>query len=618
MAAPTGIDKEIYASPIKRARARVKIRLDRPLASSNFVDEFGDASFDTTLWSSSIPVGGTLTEAGGKLTLSATATNGFPTVQSQPGLTFPNDISIGWTMEWTMDYPSITGYGVFFRVCDIENEKAIVAIKNNTADGYTIEMPDGTVIEDLGAAHTTSHDYELIYTPPTNIAAGQYELKRDTVSKGTIASTGRQAWYIAIGNKSIQTAIGTWTSIAIARVDVNLDSGESQDWPDWTDREQSGTEWWGRLPHVINISENTHERNDVDQVIITIPQGGFITGIEGDRGGKGWRSHLYGGFNWANREIRVEKQHVDGQGRATAWTEEFRGLCDEPRNIIENGRPMLEITARDKIRRQLQMVHLVKGFSDAGTEIAGLKMNKTWTEIIEDICNHCGLAGADYNVLSGAIKPRTWNILGESGLAALNEIASQGAVAVYRNTGTTNPGRLEVQEFDFGSDSPDFYVSPIQGILQLDYAETAFGMVGQVIIVVQHSEFGEFADSYPRFAVPPYAAELRKNVAIAQTAGDINSTRLLPYLHWRMENRELNSIIVRMLGQSWFENGLEAQVMDRDFLKLTDEYYVIIGWERNWNPQQGDMIGLHLANQHPDRAIRRNVLDITVQQDYST
>lgn len=613
MAVPTGTALEIFKSPYKEAtRLRVKVRLDRPIASTNFVDEFASGP-DTALWSIWKPPNTSATVGGGKLTLQSTAgTNGFPVVQSLPGRAFPLDKTIGWTLEFTMDYPTITGFGCFFRVGDLENAEAILAIKNNTADGYTIEMPDGTEIEDLGASHTDSHDYELIYTPATNIAAAQYELKRDTVSKGTIAATGRQAWQIVIGNGSIQSNLGGWTTIQVARVDVNLDSNEATDFPDWTDKETSGGETWGRLPWVNSVSVSTHKRNTVDQAVLSISQGGYVAGIDGDLHGVGYRADMFAGYRWANREIRIETQQSDGS-RRTSWTEIFRGLADEPSVVVQNGIPMLTITVRDKVRRRLQMSHTVRGYSDNDVSIDGLVMDKTWTEIIEDLCSVAGLAGGDYNVLSGTLKPRSYQIMGQSILDAIIGIADDGVAAIWRNAGSANPGRFEVQEWSWGTDTPTHTFHIDEDILAMDWAETDRGMTAQVIETVQHSEFSEFSDIYPHAPVPPFGAIIRHNSTIAQTATDINTTRLLQYLRWRVLNRHLNSLVVRLAGQDWIEHDIEIRVRDDRILKLApDDYWIIDGWDYRWEPMRGLLTTIHLVNQHPEKVIMRAALAQTV------
>jgi len=143
-------------------------------------------------------------------------------------------------------------------------------------------------------------------------------------------------------------------------------------------------------------------------------------------------------------------------------------------------------------------------------------------------------------------------------------------------------------------------------------------MTAQVVVTVQHSEFGEFSDSYPRAPIPPTGAVIRMNSAVAQTASDINSTRLLPFLAWRRANRELDAITVRLMGQDWYEIGLEAQVLDQRVLDVADEHYVVIGADYTWRADQGWLVTLSLANQHPERAIMRAALDSTIRIDYTT
>lgn len=608
MAAPTGTEAEIYASPVKQSEARVKVRLDRPIATSDFVDEFSGSELDDDLWASWCPAGGSITVSGGNLLLRAYDTNGYPVVWAKPGQCFPRDLSIGWTLEWTMSFPEITGYGVFFRVVDLTHDQAIVAIKCNAADGLTVEMPDGTRIEELGQ-DTSSYSYELIYTPATNIAASQYELKRGGVSKNTMAATGRQAWSIVLGNMSVQTAVGDWTHLSVSRVDVNLVSNETQDWPEWTDREEDGNnQWWGYIPWLSSLSMGFHERNDVDQCVITMPQSGYVTSI-------GYRENWFSDWLWANREVIVESRQGDGH-RWTTWKTVFHGFCDEPRVQQAEDGPRLEVTIRDKNRRRLQMAHLVRGYSDAGGAIEGVIMHKTWPEIVEDQCDIVGLASADYNILSDALKPRTWQVMGESAIDNIRQIAEDAVATVYVNRTQANFGRIEVQDYDYGSDTPDFYTSPDLDAVLVDWSESVIGMTAQVVVTVQHSEFGEFSDSYPRAPIPPNGAIIRMNSAVAQTANDINATRLLPFMAWRRANRELDAITMHVVGQDWYEVNLEAQVLDRRVLDIDDQYYLVVGADYNWRPEVGWLATIHLVNQHPENAIMRASPDVTVAVTY--
>lgn len=596
MAFPTGAEIEIYGSPVKQSEARVKVRLDNPVASSNFLDEFSGTDVDTALWSYTRPAGGTIQVTGGELVLKGASTNAYPVVWAIPGKCFPLDTSIGWTLEWTMRFPAINGFGVFFRVVDLTNDAAIVAIKCNTADGLTVEMPDGTAVESLGA-DTGSHDFTLVYTPATGGNAATYELTRDAVSKKTMNVDDRQAWSIVIGNGSVQTSIGNWTQLNISRVDVNLTSAESQNWPGWTDREQVGSEWWGYLPWVSSLSMGFHERNQVDQCVITMPTEGYITGV-------GYHKDWFADYLWTNREVEIQVRHSDGD-QWTSWKTVFLGLCDEPSVRQGQDGSSISITVRDKLRRLLQMSHLVRGYSDSADSIDGVVMRKTWPEIIVDQCVQSGLSATDYNVISSALKPRSWQIMGESAIDNIGQLADQGVAAVYINRTQANFGRLEVQEFDWGSDTPDFYASPEADIVGIDWAQTMLGLTAQVVVTVQHSEFGEFSDSYPRAPIPPTGAVIHTSASIAQTAGDINSTRKLPFLGWKRANRELNAVTVRMVGQDWLEVGMEASVLDRENLGIHDEYYVVIGADYNWTPDQGFLTTVYLANQHPEKAIMR-------------
>jgi hypothetical protein len=618
MAIPAGAEIPIYASPYKGAgEVRVYLKLDKPIADANFVDEFAGAALDVTKWSSWQPANTTITEAGGKLTLASTAsTNGFPVVQSIPGKTFPSDPSIGWTLDWTMDFPVLTGYGVFFRVCDLENNAAIVAIKNNSGpDNYQVFMPDwpeGAQLETLGAGHTASHDYSLVYTPGS---PGQYELFRDTVSKGTLSSLGRQAWYIVIGNGSVQVGKGDWTSIAVSRVAVTQDSLETQVYPDWATPVAEADGNWSYIPHVLGVKVSAHKRNDVDTAVIDLAEGAYVTGVNGGTGLAETQDLTFTEYDWLNREVHIDSRQSDGV-TFTAWKEIFRGLCDMPQVTEDGGTVKLSITIRDKVRRMLQMYHGVRGYSDSGTAIAGVQMNLDVQHIIEDLCATAGLAAAEYSVAALALKPRTFQVLGTSFLDAITDLADQAVLVVERNCGA-NPGRMDIVELTWGTDTPVFLPDVDHDVILLDYAETDMGLTAQVVETVQHSEFGEFSDIYPLAPVPPFAGVIRHNATIAQAAVDINSTRLLPFLRWRQSNRELNSIVIRMVGQDWIAHDIETRVISAKlFGASTDDTYIIDGWEYDWTPSKGFLTTIHLVNQHPERAIRRACLDRTVQAVY--
>ncbi len=631
MAVPTGIDLEIYSMPWKTAGdIRALIRLDKPKVAADVEENFDGATLDSTLWSYIQPDNSTITVSGGKLTLAQADGNGFPVVWSVPGMLLPYDRSLGWTLEWTIDWPNVTGFGTFFRVCDLSGGGAIVAIRNNDADGYEVYMPDtqgnstpgpddptAVLLENLGADHTTSHDYELIYTPATNTTAAQYELKRDGVSKGTLDATNRHAWYVAIGNGSVQTNVGEWSTIAVSNVHLHYTgAAETQSYPDWTDRETIDGEVWGRLPFLGSYHASGHKRNTIDSMVLTFPMGGFVTGISGDINGPGYRANMFAGYDWVNREVRIETRQSDGH-RYTPWLERFRGLCDEPQVSYQNGTAMLTINVREKIRRRLQMYHVVRGYSDAATAIAGVIMGKTWPEIMEDLCQVTGLTATDYNILTDILTPRSWQIMGQSALDAIMELADHGVVAVYRNAGQVFPGRLEVQDWPWGTDTPEIYWHVDADIIGLDWAETDMGLTAQVVETVQHSEQAEFSDIYPNAPVPPFGAVIRHNAAIAQSATDINVSRLLPNRRWKVLNRELSSIVVHLVGQDWLEHNIEAAVIDKRILGLgLGDNWIVDGWDEQWDATQGYRVSVHLVNQHPEKAVMRAALAAAIQMSY--
>ena len=623
MSVPTGIEAEIYASSVKTSDIRVKIQLDRVRAETNFVDEFAGATLNPALWNKIQPSNTIVEVTGGKLKLRSTlATNAFPVVWSMPGKTFPQDPSISWTLEFTIDFPTITGFGVFFQVIDLVNANPIMGIEVNSLD-YSIQMPWQTEIESLGAGHTTSHDYELIYTPPVGAGAGSYELKRDTVSKGTLSASSRPAWAIVIGNGTVQTTEADWTEVNVSRVDVNLVTVEDQDYPEWTDREQitiydgagENAHPFGRLPTVIDYQEHSHERNQIDQAMVTLAAAGFIFGMSDVGYGSGYRPDLYAGFEWENRLCIVESRQGDGQ-RWTTWKEVLRGLCAQPEVSNEAGGKTVRLTLRDYHRAIMQASHLIQGYSDAGEDMPGVKMHYSAPDIMTDIASLAGSGAvsmevhADIVAQEAAVVPRNWQLLSANALGSFLEIADDLVARVYRSTAQGDKGKIMVDDYRFGTDTPTFFPSLEADIVNLDWVESTYGMTAQILENVQHSEFSEFTEVYPPAPIPPIGARLSHNSRVAQEANDINGigspTRRLAHLRWRFENRELNSVAISMVGQDWLAHGIETKVLDRKVLRIQQENYITIGWNYSWNARQGWRTTVHLANQHPEKAVMRS------------
>jgi len=342
-----------------------------------------------------------------------------------------------------------------------------------------------------------------------------------------------------------------------------------------------------------------------------------VTGIDGDVNGLGYRADMFGGFDWVNKEVRISSRQGNGV-RRTKWKEVFRGLCDEPTITSLHGRPMLEIVVREKYRRRLQMSHLVRGYSDNAAVIDGIVMNEDVQGIMEDICAVVGLWAENYNIAALPLTPRSWQIMGESALDAFAELADQAVLAVCRNSGDLNPGRIEVREWAWGSQTPRFWPHADSGVVGIEWTEGDMGLTAQVVETVQHSEFAEFSDIYPHAPVPPFGAVIRHNASIAQDAGDINATRLLQYLRWKVLNRELHSVVIHMVGQDWLEHDIETQPIDYRVLGLDtrNQYYVIDGWQYNWSPTEGFRASIHLVNQEPHKTIMKGKLEQTVQVSY--
>ncbi len=634
MAVPVGIEEEIYRSPGKGpGDLRVWLRLDRPRLDADIVEEFSGSWPGTTMarW---IPALGTVTVAAGELQLSTTDdTNAFPVVEGLPGAWFPRDRSLPWDHKWTMRFPKITGFGVWYRVGDLRNNAAIAEVKNDIASGYSIKLL-GTEVENLGGSHTTEHSFILRYTPATASAAAQYELFRDAVSKGTGDATDKQAFYWMAGNNNIpQSSIGDWSDIYISRVETDMTGAfEAQNYPFWTDKATISAAFraisdgpfaaaddgqvWGRLPWLQAFELGWHERNNVDNAVLTFSHEGYISG-------RGLVASVFAGFPFHNLEVRIQSSQKDSQGRRTSWKELFRGLCDEPSVSQQAGRRLLRLTVRDKHRRRLQMFHGARGYSDASTPLEGVIMNLSSTEIMEDVCDVVGLVdGVDYNILANTVLyARNWNWLGEPALDVVKAIADDMVMRMRRNVGQTNPGRIEIDDYYEGTLTPTWFFNIRDDIVSIDFAETALGMVAQTIVTVSHSDVPTFAYVWPHAPVPSYGAVIRHNARVAQNADDINGVtaggRVLSRLGTLLGNRELGSVVLNLVGQDWPDYDIECQISDPVVLGIgEDEYFQIIGGEYRWTPEAGLLTTVHLANQRPERIIQEASLAATVDIQY--
>lgn len=634
MSVPVGIEEQIYRYPVKEpGELRPWVRFDRPRLDGDIAQEFS-GSWPSATMSRWVPALGSVVVSGGELQLSTTAdTNAFPVVSGLPGAWFPRDKSKPWDHKWTFRFPTITGFGVWYRVEDLRSEDPIVEIKNDIASGYSIKLL-GTEVENLGASHTTAHSFILRYTPATLAAAAQYELFRDSVSKGTGDATDRQAFSWMAGNQDSPESFspGSWTSLYIDRIETDMTGTfEAQNYPFWSDKVTINAAFraitdgpftaaddgqvWGRLPWLQGFSLGSHERSNGDQIILTFTAEGYITG-------RGQVSNVFAGFPFHNLEVRIQSSQTDGLGRHTTWKEEFRGLCDEPTISQEVGRAMLRLVIRAKNERRLQMYHGVRGYSDNPTAIDGVIMSLSATDIMEDVMAVTGLAAADYNVLGNAVLvPRNWNWLGEPAYDVVKTIADDMVMRMRRNAGQTNPGRIEIDDYYQGTLTPIWFFNIRDDIVAIDFSETAFGMVAQSIVIIQHSDFPAFSYTWPSAPVPSYGAVIRHNVRVAQNVDAINGVtaggRVLPRLDTLFANRELGSVVLNLVGQDWIDYDIECQISDPLVLGIGDtDYFQIIGWEYNWTPERGFLTTVHLANQRPEKIIQEASLDATVDIAY--
>jgi len=611
MPVPTTEEAEIYKSAYKLFDIRAYIRLDHPLYESPFEDHFLGAALDENKWYRFLPSWGTLTVAGSTILLGTSIPAISPAwVCSKEAIAFPNVQKDYWVHEWRMRFPTITGYGVFYRVCSLDSPEAIVAVKCNLADGLTLEFQDGTRVWQPGADSTWNR-FRFEYLPDTD----QYRLTADADDDGifelgpwTISATNLKPDYIVIGNSTArQPWLGTWTEI---EVDYVRTTGVSElyDIPVWAGPQYMysdlgyADEVWAELPTVLRGNIDVHKRNICD--ILQLDLVNFNFGY--DPAAPDFQ--LYTNFGFLNKPVLVRSRVSDGFSW-TPWRNIYRGVFDE-REIEEreNGDTVLTVSARDIVRRRLARQHTIRAYSDYGLPITGLYMNMTAQQMILDLIqNVAGLpSSAAYVQETPSNTPRNFNITGESLADAIMKLMDDLGFCWWIRL---SDGQLQIQDWYWGTGVPDYQMHTGEELTLVRWSEGATDLKSIVELTVENANIAgasSFSTNYPHAPFPFYGPKEYVTAVVAQDAGDL-AARQLQWHRWRRLNRDIGGIRVRASCQDWVEHDLQIAVKDDKYLGISPEkhgVYIIDGWRHEWEGTSKFDTELILAPERPQNIIR--------------
>lgn len=612
MGYPTFEEAQIYKSRTIQHEVRAAVELDYPVFSGSFSDTFPSDILDTDKWFSFVPSWGTVTVVGSTLTLAVTG-NAIspPYIQSRHNLAFPLRRDTDWTFETRLRFPTVEGFGVFLRVCgrSFRDAEAILAIKNNTASGLEVHMPDGFFSDGVHwapGADTSWNRYLLEY----DASAGTYTLSIDADDDGVFevgpfvtTVDGRYADAIVIGNSTaIQGTLGAWTVIEVDYVDVT-GTAEAVEDPDWAAPFAYDGTRMSYLPTLKSGRVSIDKQNMVDGAEIVLDNFGLADDASPD-------PQMYTWMRFLNRRAIIEARAGDGNGAWAPWEVLFDGRCAEKQvTLDEGGNCSLSVPMRDRWRSQADDIEVLAAYSDAGVAIDGVSMNMDVAGIIEDLYQvKCGLGAAAMNVTPTPNNtPRNYNVFRQSAQSAVASLAEQAALAVYQDRSNA---QVQVQEWAWGSDSPGYYMSTAEEVRFLRWSESTFDVTSAEQISFENTKLGGvlFAATWPPHSEPWYGRRQHSDSVVCQTSSD-HDARPISALRWWARNRNLGSIEITASAQFWVEHDLEIGIKDDRFLGFgRGETFILDGWEHSWDEGGACMTRIRLINPHPDRFLRQNLM----------
>lgn len=612
MGYPTVAEALCYKSRTSVTQTRAAVGLDYPVFSGAFSDDFAGVALDADKWFSNVPSWGSLSVAGGTVTLAITADgDGIapPWIQSRHNLAFPISRETDWEFNIRFRFPVFHGFGAFIRICgrSFRDAEAIWAVKGNETDGITVHMPDGYAVNNIIVSTWNDTSWKRIrvnYYADTQ----QYRCRVDGNDDGVFDSDdyvdvdGRYADAIVIGNSTaVQGQLGRWTQVEVDSVSVS-GTAESVEDPDWAAPFEYDGVRMSWLPTVLGGRVSCDKDNQVDAAELELDNFGLAE--FGER-----QQRMYTAMRFLNRRCLIQGRAGDGSGAWAPWETLFDGLCSEKQvRLDEDGRCLLTLPVRDRWRAVADDMEVNGAYSDAGAAIEGVGMNMTVAEIIEDIYgDKCGLPAAAYDVVALPNNvPRNYNVFRTSAQQAVRTLCEHAALAIYQRR---SDARIEVQEWHWGTDSPGYHMSTAEEIRLLTWSESAFDVTSAEQMTIGNTELGSggFTHTWPPHREPFYGRLVHSDAVVLQTSVQ-HDARPVAALRWWARNRKLGGIEVTAVGQFWVEHDLEIGVKDDRFLGFgRGECWIVDGWEHSWREDEPCVTRIRLINAHPDRFLRQGL-----------
>ncbi len=615
MAAPTGVEREIYKSPVKKAETRIFVQIDEPTFISPFFEDFLGTGLDATRWDYRTYSWGIVSLSGSVLTVGVNGSAiSVPYVASKPRVVFPRSTANDFTLELRMRFESLAGHGNFVMVGSLETSYRPLQISGNTADGVQVSLEGlAGCLTSMGTI-TSWFRVRLVYDASANTHTLYVDDNDDGVYAliGSGSASNRHPDQIVIGNSvAIQGADAPWSKINVDYIQVTGTS-EPQILPDWVGSEYNydmlgyQDELWAQLPTLLQWQSQHHKRNSTDALTIDLANFAY----RGDGVAVDW-GRLYSTFNFCGREVRIDTRIGDGIGRWTSWKRVFNGIVDEQAMALsENGDTVLQLRCRDTFRRRAaEHTILVRAYGDDTPPITGVIENKTAAQIIEDVLqNEVGLGPSQFYVepCAACLKPKTLNVVNRLSSDMVGDLINQLVYCWYPRV---SDGKLMIQDYFWGTGHADYNLSTREEVQAINWSITAWKHVAGVVLSIDNSEFqnGGFSTRYPISSLPFDGDTISMSTQIAPTSGCL-ATRPIQYLAWRLANRDLGAVDVTMECQDWLEQDLEIAVVDDRYLGLDDDrIWIVDGWDYTFSASGFSCVA-HLIIERTADQIRDSVL----------
>lgn len=597
MPAPTGAERAIYKSALKKHDVTVNITLDKPYVDSSII---GTNLLSRVEWYKFVPEGTNIVgpnSSGALLTVTDAAGVLRPaSIWSKEGLIFPVDKTIPWTLTWTMRFnyvaydpvanPTVllkTYLATAFRVCGIDNTRtqggSIIGVDGNLFLGTRMGIPDGNWVGTLPVTDTAFHTYTLAWDGTTYTFSSDYG--SGTLPGGIGGVVTRGADFISIGVPGITSNVpAIWTEIEVSSISITGSIGETITYPSWVPPGVSSVNLPGYS--VLGGRISVDKDNDLDTAEITLS----------GKSPNSTTKNIFQGFDFQNRPIIISSVMSDTGGNSTSSKRIFQGIVDEIEHSVDDQNGVqITLRARDVIRRKMQRTFMTKSYADFTTSITGIPNSMSVSAILQDIINTVNQTdpadSISATIQSNTLKPKTLNFINQTALSAFQDLCEDVVYEVYVTHKGGGPQLFANQYTYTASGTANYDFSVYDEIILVSYAPSQISQLGQVEMTFENANNSPFFAVYPVNRWPGTNAIIQRPSRIIQEWEQVAATDPFHVDAWRRENRDAGSIIVTMPGQDWLEMNLNVTVFDDIFLGLTlGTIFMIDGWEYEWNEQE--------------------------------